>query len=68
MIEIILLEGLHEQVTFSSKPEMIILLCILPCVILIAVGIAFFIAYAVGKRTWAKELVELDGEQADAQE
>ena len=54
--------------TFSSKPEMIILLCILPCVILIAVGIAFFIAYAVGKRTWAKELVELDGEQADAQE
>ena len=41
---------------------------ILPCPIPLAVGIAFFIVYAIGKKTWAKELVELDGEQADAQE
>ena len=54
--------------SFSSKPEMIILLCILPCAILIAVGIAFFIAYAVGKRTWAKELAELNGEQVETQQ
>ncbi len=54
--------------SFSNKPGMVIFLCILPCVILIAVGIAFFIAYAVGKRTWAKELAELDREQADTQQ
>lgn len=54
--------------SFSNKPGMVIFLCILPCVILIAVGIAFFIAYAVGKRTWAKELAELDRKQADEQQ
>ena len=36
---------------------------ILPCAILLAVGIAFFIVYAIGKKTWAKELAELDAEK-----
>ena len=31
--------------------------------ILLAVGIAFFIVYAIGKKTWAKELAELDAEK-----
>ncbi len=31
------------------------------CAILLAIGIAFFIAYSIGKnKTWAKELAELD--------
>lgn len=42
--------------------------CIVPCVILLAIGIAFFIVYAIGKKTWAKELAELDAkEPADQQ-
>lgn len=34
------------------------------CGILLAVGIAFFIVYFVGKRTYAKELAELDAASA----
>jgi len=37
-----------------------LLVLLIPCAILIAVGIAFFIVYAIGKKTWAKELAELD--------
>ena len=38
---------------------------ILPCAILLAVGIAFFIVYAIGKKTWAKELAELDAKKPE---
>ena len=42
---------------------------LIPCAILIAIGIAFFIVYFVGKKKiWAKELAELDAkEPADQQ-
>ena len=47
--------------TMNSKPSNVILLCILPCAVLLAVGIAFFIVYFVSKKQiWAKELAELD--------
>ena len=35
------------------------------CAVLIAIGIAFFIVYFIGKnKTWAKELAELDAQKA----
>ena len=40
-----------------------ILVLLVPCAILLGVGIAFFIVYAIGKKTWAKELAELDAEK-----
>jgi hypothetical protein len=41
------------------------MVAILPCAILLAVGIAFFIVYAIGKKTWAKELAELDAKKPE---
>ena len=39
---------------------------ILPCAILLAVGIAFFIVYFIGKnKTWKKELAELDAKKPE---
>ena len=43
-----------------------VLFLIFPAV-LIAVGIAFFIVRAVGKRTWAKELAELNAKTPSAE-
>ncbi len=41
-----------------------ILVLLVPCAILLGVGIAFFIVYFVGKKKiWAKELAELDAKQ-----
>ena len=40
---------------------------VIPCAILIAVGIAFFIVYFVGKKKiWAKELAELNDKKSEA--
>ena len=48
----------------DSTPAALLVLLI-PCAILIAVGIAFFIVYAIGKKTWAKELAELDAKKGE---
>ena len=41
-----------------------ILVLLVPCAILLGVGIAFFIVYFVGKKKiWAKEIAELDAKQ-----
>ena len=41
-----------------------ILVLLVPCAILLGIGIAFFIVYFVGKKKiWAKELAELDAKQ-----
>ena len=42
----------------------VFLLILVSCAILIAIGIAFFIVYLIGKnKTWAKELAELDAKK-----
>ena len=51
-----------SQNVWSDEPG-VATVAILPCAILLAVGIAFFIVYAIGKRTWAKELAELDAKK-----
>ena len=54
--------------SYSSKPGPAIIFFVLPCAILLAVGIAFFIVYFIGKnKTWAKELAELDAEKPSAE-
>ncbi len=68
-----LLLGIVSVVFLTVKvdlnPAAILLLMIIPCAILLAVGIAFFIVYFVGKKKiWAKELAELDAKKpADQQ-
>ncbi|MBP5750554.1 MAG: hypothetical protein J6X24_07175 [Firmicutes bacterium] len=46
----------------SYKPAALLVLLI-PCAIMIGIGVAFFIVYAVGKKTWASELAELDAKK-----
>ena len=49
---------------FSRDPGPVIALLTI-CAVLIAIGIAFFIVYFIGKnKTWAKELKELDDQKA----
>ena len=44
-----------------------ILVLLIPCAILLAVGIAFFIVYYIGKKKiWAKELAELNAKKPEA--
>ena len=68
-----LLLGIVSVVFLTVKvdlnPAAILLLMMIPCAILLAVGIAFFIVYFVGKKKiWAKELAELDAKKpADQQ-
>lgn len=65
-----LLVGIVFTIVFTSQnlwndEPGVAICCIAPCVILLAVGIAFFIVYAIGKRTWAKELAELDAKKPE---
>ena len=67
-----LLLGIVSVVFLTVKVDLnpaAILLLMIPCAILLAVGIAFFIVYFVGKKKiWAKELAELDAKKpADQQ-
>ncbi len=65
-----LLVGIVFTVVFANQDLWkddpgVAICCIVPCVILLAVGIAFFIVYAIGKKTWAKELAELDAKKPE---
>ena len=62
LVGIVLTIVFTSQNLWNDEPGVAIC-CIAPCVILLAVGIAFFIVYAIGKRTWAKELAELDAKK-----
>ena len=67
-----LLLGIVSLVFLTVKVDLdpvAILLLMIPCAILLAIGIAFFIVYFVGKKKiWAKELAELDAKKpADQQ-
>ncbi len=59
-----LLIGIVSVVFMAIKVDLnpaAILLLMIPCAILLGVGIAFFIVYFVGKKKiWAKELAELN--------
>ncbi len=51
---------IYMTVKVDLNPAVILVLLV-PCAILLGVGIAFFIVYYVGKKKiWAKELAELD--------
>lgn len=47
---------------WTDAPEMAFFY-VIPCAILLAVGLAFFIVYFVGRKTWAKELADLNAGQ-----
>jgi hypothetical protein len=40
-----------------------LLVLLIPCAIMIGIGVAFFIVYGVGRKTWASELAELDAKK-----
>lgn len=58
---VILIGGITSDMINEDSGQFIVLLIV--CGIILAVGIAFFIVYSVGKKTYAKELAELEDNQ-----